>query len=446
MRKSLLWAAVPGLVLIAGQAKAVPAFASQTGQACSACHVGSYGPELTPFGRSFKLGGYTLQGGDGKIMPLSMMVLSSYTNTDKNSQGPAAPQFGSNGNFAVDQISAFLGGRVNSHLGGMVQGTFSGVDKSFYVDDVDIRAVSENNVGNHDVVWGMSFNNAPQVEDVYNSTYTWGYPFVASALSNTPMAGTLIATGAVAGNTLGAVAYASIDQTWLVEAGSYVTQAPGLMKIFGESYGAGASTGLMPYARAVYDTNIGPADVHIGTNFLSGRFNPTVDVRTVDPAVGHDTYTDFTVDGGAQFLNDTNNEFTTNGLFTHEWRHLDGSTAQGLAMTPTGDLNDARLTGTYYYKNTYGLTAAWSRQWGSRDTALYNDSLNGKPDSNAYILEADYVPFGKDSSWGAPFANLKIGLQYTIYTEFNGGTTNYDGTGRNASDNNTLYLFLWTIF
>ena len=77
---------------------------------------------------------------------------------------------------------------------------------------------------------------------------------------------------------------------------------------------------------------------------------------------------------------------------------------------------------------------------------MYNDSLSGKPDSNAYILEADYVPFGKDSSWGAPWANLKVGLQYTIYTEFNGGTTNYDGTGRNASDNNTLYLFLWTIF
>jgi hypothetical protein len=44
-------------------------------------------------------------------------------------------------------------------------------------------------------------------------------------------------------------------------------------------------------------------------------------------------------------------------------------------------------------------------------------------------------------SWGAPFANLKLGAQYTAYTRFNGGTKNYDGFGRNATGNNTLFLF-----
>jgi hypothetical protein len=61
-------------------------------------------------------------------------------------------------------------------------------------------------------------------------------------------------------------------------------------------------------------------------------------------------------------------------------------------------------------------------------------------------LEADWVPFGKEDSWARPFINWKLGLQYTIYTEFNGASNNYDGYGRNASDNNTLYLFLWTVF
>ena len=68
------------------------------------------------------------------------------------------------------------------------------------------------------------------------------------------------------------------------------------------------------------------------------------------------------------------------------------------------------------------------------------------PDSNAIILEADWVPFGKDKSWAAPIANLKVGLQYTIYTEFNGGSHDYDGFGRNASDNNTLLAYIWTCF
>ena len=78
--------------------------------------------------------------------------------------------------------------------------------------------------------------------------------------------------------------------------------------------------------------------------------------------------------------------------------------------------------------------------------APVSGSANGKPNSNAFILEADWVPFGKADSWGAPFANLKVGLQYTIYTRFNGGTTNYDGFGRNASGNNTLFLYAWLEF
>ncbi len=59
------------------------------------------------------------------------------------------------------------------------------------------------------------------------------------------------------------------------------------------------------------------------------------------------------------------------------------------------------------------------------------------------VFQADYTPFGKEDSWPRPFANLRVGPQYTVYTKYDGATTNYDGTGRNASDNNTLYLFVW---
>ncbi len=38
-----------------------------------------------------------------------------------------------------------------------------------------------------------------------------------------------------------------------------------------------------------------------------------------------------------------------------------------------------------------------------------------------------------------PWQNVRLSAQYTAYTKFNGGTTNYDGFGRNASWNNTLY-------
>jgi hypothetical protein len=40
----------------------------------------------------------------------------------------------------------------------------------------------------------------------------------------------------------------------------------------------------------------------------------------------------------------------------------------------------------------------------------------------------------------------KFSLQYTIYDRFNGAGSNYDGFGRDASDNNTLYFLVWLMF
>ena len=54
--------AVAGVLSVPGVAAGVPAFARQTGASCSACHFQHF-PGLTPFGRSFKSGGYVQTGG-----------------------------------------------------------------------------------------------------------------------------------------------------------------------------------------------------------------------------------------------------------------------------------------------------------------------------------------------------------------------------------------------
>jgi len=36
------------LLALPRTAHAVPSFAAQTGQPCTACHVGAFGPQLTP--------------------------------------------------------------------------------------------------------------------------------------------------------------------------------------------------------------------------------------------------------------------------------------------------------------------------------------------------------------------------------------------------------------
>jgi hypothetical protein len=59
------------ILLVGTNAQAMPSFARQTGAACSQCHTQSFGPNLTPFGRDFKLGGYTMGGGSGVALLLN---------------------------------------------------------------------------------------------------------------------------------------------------------------------------------------------------------------------------------------------------------------------------------------------------------------------------------------------------------------------------------------
>jgi hypothetical protein len=85
---------------------------------------------------------------------------------------------------------------------------------------------------------------------------------------------------------------------------------------------------------------------------------------------------------------------------------------------------------------------------GGSDETVYgaeplDGSNNGSPDTRGYILQLEYVPLGKKDSWAGPWVNIRLGLQYTGYLKFNGGTSNYDGDGRSARQNNSIFLFYW---
>ena len=82
---------------------------------------------------------------------------------------------------------------------------------------------------------------------------------------------------------------------------------------------------------------------------------------------------------------------------------------------------------------------------GNSDAALYGTST-GSPNSANWIFELAYLPFshGGPSFW--PWLNFRIGLQYTHWSKFDGATTNIDGMGRNANDNNTFFAYIWTMF
>src|SRR5690242_1925393 len=392
-------------------AQAVPSFAAQTGQPCSACHIGGFGPQLTPFGRAFKIGGYTQAGGEGVLsqIPLAAMAIGSFTHTNTAQPDAAAPSFGRNNNFALDQVSVFLAGRVNDYAGGFVQGTYDGVGHSFALDNTDLRLTTPLNLKDSELRIGVSVNNGPTVQDPYNSTFAWIFPFASSGLAPTPAAQPLLAGGMI-GNSIGTTVYGWYDRRLYAEAGVYNSYGPTLLTVTGATLGPGATSNPAPYARIAYEWNWSGQSAHVGGLLLHSNLNPATGDRTVDSSFGQNSYTDVAIDGGYQFLGKGTHVATIDGILTHEFQDLQGSTGMGTSSQPGNHLNQIRLNLAYWYRQTYGLNFGWQNTWGNANRGLYapapvTGSANGSPNSNSFIIEADWVPFGKAESWGRPLAN-----------------------------------------
>jgi hypothetical protein len=191
-------------------ANAVPAFTAKTGQPCAACHVGGFGPQLTPFGRTFKLEGYTMDAGGAFPMPVSAMVVSSFVTSSKDQASPPADHYGVNNNFSMDQASLFLAGGIGNHFGGFFQMTYDGIGRSFSWDNLDLRAIDNVTILGSDVLLGVSLNNNPGVQDVWNTLPSWGFPYTDSALAPAPAAATIF-DGGLAQSIIGTTAYAYWD-------------------------------------------------------------------------------------------------------------------------------------------------------------------------------------------------------------------------------------------
>ena len=352
-------------------ARALPSFAAQTGQPCSACHIGAFGPQLTPLGRAFKIGGYTQTGGQGLLsqIPLAAMTIGSFTHTQTDQPEPPEPHFGDNNNFAWDLASWFFAGRVTDFLGAFVQGTYDGVTRSVSLDNTDIRLTTPLNLGNSELRMGLDVNNGPTIQDPYNSTYAWIFPFTTSALAPTPTAQPLLA-GGLFHNTIGTTVYGWYDRSLYFEAGGYTGLGPTALRVTGNSLGPGAITNYAPYLRLAYEWNWAGQSAHIGGLAFYAALNPATGPISSDGSFGRDQYVDYGIDGGYQFLGDGTHTATVDAIFLHEYQNLKGSFNMGTSSQPVNHLNQARINLTYFYQRTYGINFGWQNTWGNANPAF----------------------------------------------------------------------------
>lgn len=429
------------LVLTTKPASAIPSFADQTGQPCAACHFGSLGPALTPMGRLFKLNGYVWDGGDSTLPHVSAMLQGYLIHTQKDQPGGAAQHFSENDNASLGQASLFYGGKILDHMGAFFQATYDGVERRTSWDNLDIRYADDAKFGSVNSVLGVSINNNPTVQDLWNSTPAWGEPFSGSALAPSPAAAPLIA-GGLAQQVIGASAYGLWDGWLYTEVGAYGRMSNRAQEIVGlHPAGETQITGLAPYWRLAVQKQSGAHYVSLGTFGLAADTYPGQ-----DSTAGKDRSIDIGIDATYDYLGNENNNLSLYASLIDEHQRLGASSSLGGASNGSNRLHALNLTSAYTYLQTYTFTLGYFNSWGTADAVLYSGSLNGSPDSNGYNAEIDYTPFGKEDSAYGNHINLRLGLQYTGYLKFDGARHNYDGSGRNAADNNTLALVTWLLF
>lgn len=426
--------------------QAVPSFARQTGMECSSCHT--VYPELTPFGRQFKLRGYTLgelnaeNSPTGKL-PIAATLQISRTDTNQtNTPGAMPADFPNDRKALVQTAGLYYAGKITDNAGAFVQYSYDGFEKRWAVEMADIRYANSSTLSSgKELLYGVTLSNNPTVTDIYNSTSTFGFPYTQDA--GVMSAANPIIDMALMAKVAGPGVYAFYDDWLYAEAAAYRTTQTGALQPFGWgnwSQAANVVDGYAPYWRVAIQREIdGKHSMSLGAFGLDAKV--FTDGNT---SGGTDRFRDYGIDGQYQYITDEH-ILSLQGRYTEERQTRSESVATMAASNLNNNLTSLKLGGNYYFKRQYGIRTQYFDTTGSSDSSLYNmggmpapvmGSANANPGTSGWVNELVYLPLPKTT----------LSLRYTSYSKFNGASTNYDGNGRNAKDNNSIQFLAWVLF
>ena len=214
----------------------IPSFSRQTKLACSMCHAGF--PQLTPFGRLFKLNGYTLTGLPmisaqkdsasrveltlSPIAPLSVMALIAATNVSTPTPGTLATT-----TELPQQLSLFAATALSPHMGIFSQLTYTAQDGTIGIDNLDLRYARHLSVGDYDAIIGCDTEQQPQragrLEHVARVELS-----VQHGERGSVAAAATIVEGALAQSVLGLGVYTLFNNAIYAELSGYVAAPQGV--------------------------------------------------------------------------------------------------------------------------------------------------------------------------------------------------------------------------
>jgi hypothetical protein len=414
-------------LLNGGNASALPSFARQTGMACTACH-NSF-PELTPFGRLFKLNGYTLATmtsidatNDSSqvsrlklltVLPLSVMLQTSFTKMAKDVEGVQ-----NNSVAFPQQLSMFYAGQITPHIGTFIQVTYDG--QSIGMDNADLRYANQVAIGTKSLLYGLTLNNNPTVQDVWNTTPAWRFPSASSESALSPTKSTIIENLGMQVAGLGA--YTLYNNLLFAELSFYRSAQQGAANP-ADSTTALAIKGAAPYWRLALQHQWSNTYLEVGTFGIAPQ-------QYVNGVSGNmDNFTDLGFDLQLEH-NLSFGHLSLHSSLINETEHRDLSAMEHSNL----NFNSFKIDGSMYFNKGLGGTIGYFNTSGSEDPNV--GSYTGKPNSSGMLFQLEYLPW----------YNTKFILQYVSYAKFDGSSNNYDSMGRNAPNNNTLYLMAWFNF
>lgn len=426
------FAATVSLLLLAGfpnAANALPAFARQTGQNCVACHAGGQFPELTPYGRLFKLTGYTI---GAKDIPMSVMGVASLTSSSDPTSDPA---------FAKDAVaifqtgSVFFAGKVTENLGIFAQLTYNNYDHQVpgtghwkghgASDNFDLRYADRFIDENRDLIVGVSVNNNPSVADPWNTAPAWiQYEPTQFGVTGPDAAPIINQLGSQAA---GVGAYAFWNRHVYAELAGYQT-ANGVWSFMSQGITDPDQVklrGTNPYLRLAYSHDWGPHSAMVGMLAFNAEVYPD-NSHPSGPAI---SYQDRGFDAQYQYLLDPH---TITAQLSYIKESIGNGDVAGIAANSRNKLRQWRVKGSYVSRARYGASLSYFSTTGTSDSTLYPDPASN-PDTRGWVPEVFWTPL----------QYVRIGAQYFAFTRFHGASHNYDGAGRSPSDNNTLFVYVW---
>src|SRR6266702_1760704 len=224
----------------------------------------------------------------------------------------------------------------------------------------------------------------PSVQDVWNTTPAWGFPWASSEDAPTPAAAPMIA-GGLEQQVAGLGTYALWNNKLYGEFSVY-RSAPQGGPHPPDASAENTLRGVAPYWRAALQHSWGSQYVELGTYGMSTRLYPAGVTGSTD------RYTDVALD--AQYERKVGKgSITGHTTWINETEKLEASVAAGAATNPSNTLKTFKIDGSYYNAGRVGLTVSYFTTSGDADALRYAGSATGSPNSNGVVGEVDFLPW-----------------------------------------------------